>query len=86
MSARDDFMAIRRAAQYLRTIASGEATDQVTCKQILLERVSSREADFIRLRKAGIQAEVIDLAWAVLGEERPGGSAVAEANVIDTGR
>ncbi len=72
--ARRDFMAIRRAAQFLGTIASGERTDPATCYQRVLAKVST-ETQFIRLRHSYIRAEIIDMAWAVLGENRPGGPA-----------
>jgi hypothetical protein len=81
VSARDDFMAVRRAAHFLGTIAQGESSDPVTCWQQVLAKASAREIDFIRLAKAGIQDEMIDLAYAILTEDRPGGPAV-----VDTGR
>ena len=70
MGAREDFMTMRRAA--LVTISAAQAA--------LLFKASCNEAAFIRLTKAGIQAEVIDLAYAVLGEERPGGPATQEGD------
>lgn len=76
MGAREDYMAVRRAASWLSTIAQGEPTDPVTCHQQLLAKASVNEVAFIRLHKAGIQDEVIDLAYAILGEQRPGGPAV----------
>lgn len=78
MGAREDFMAVRRAAQFLGTIAQDESSDAVTCWQRVLAKASASEVAFIRLTKAGIQEEVIDLAYAVLGEGRPGGPAVEE--------
>lgn len=75
MGAREDFMAVRRAAVHTDQDPEG-GPNPYDCMQRLLARASAREADFIRLHKAGIQAEVIDLAYAVLGEEREGGPAV----------
>lgn len=66
MGAREDFMMMRRAA-----LIPGLAAQSV-----LLAKASASEAAFIRLAKVGIQAEMIDLAYAVLGETRPGGPAV----------
>lgn len=75
MGAREDFMAVRRAAHHLGTISQGEPSDPVTCHQRLLAKASAREVDFMRLYKAGIQSEVIDLAYAILAEKRAEGPA-----------
>lgn len=72
MGAREDFMVVRRAAQ--RLSHATELSEIGT--GVLLRRASATEADFIRLGKAKIQAEVIDLAYAVLGETRPEGPAL----------
>jgi hypothetical protein len=66
MGAREDFMAVRRAAN----------VPGVAALSALLRKAGTREVDFIRLKKAGIQAEVIDLAYAILGETRAEGPAV----------
>lgn len=79
MGAREDFMVVRRAAQ--RLSHATELTEIGT--GILLSRASASEAAFIRLGGAKIQAEVIDLAYAVLGERRPEGpAAVADATPV----
>lgn len=66
MGAREDFMAVRRASGVPGTQALRD----------LLRLIGDKEITFIRLAEAGIQAEVIDLAYALLGERRPGGPAV----------
>lgn len=68
MGAREDFMAVRRAA----VIMSG-ATDPVElATAALLTKAGSRELYFLEMCKRPFYPEVIDLAYAILGEERPG--------------
>lgn len=62
---------MRRAAAHLKTISSGEKSDPVHCQQVLLSAASRSELHFIRLYKGSVQSEIIDLAYAVLGEQRP---------------
>lgn len=77
MGAHEDYMVMRRAAHH-----SARTTDAARPVQhgltALLSKASASELSFIRLVKAGVQDEMIDLAWAVLGEERPGGPAAEE--------
>ena len=75
MGAREDFMTVRRAAQFLGTIAQGEPSDPVSCYQRVMATASAREADFIRLYKTPVYAAVVDCAYTILNEERPGGPA-----------
>lgn len=75
MGAREDFMAIRRAASAL-ALNAGEPSEAGRCVQRLLAKASAGEVRFVRLRKGGVQDEIIDLAYAVLREDRPGGPAV----------
>lgn len=75
MGAREDFETVRRAAHFMSQIAQDEPTDPVTCHYRVLAKASANEAAFIRLAKAGIQDEVVDVAYAVLAEDRPGGPA-----------
>lgn len=81
MAVRDDFMAVRRAAARLEIETAD--WDRKSGKPLvsdalaaLLRKASVNELPFMRLRVPGIQAELIDLAYDVLGEERPGGRAV----------
>ena len=75
MGAREDFMTMRRAAQYAeRTRGPGHPIQG--CLAALLAKASVNEMSFIALSKRAFYPEVIDLAYAVLGEERPGGPAV----------
>lgn len=75
MGFREDYMVVRRAAAHAEMAALFDKPALSSATANLLKR-SAREVDFIRLAKAGIQAEVIDLAYAVLGETRPEGPAV----------
>lgn len=75
MGAREDFMVVRRAAQFLSTISSGEHDDPVACVQRIMKASGSREVDFIRLYSTPLYAAVVDYAYAVLSEKRPGGPA-----------
>lgn len=73
MGAREDYMTMRRAANLM----SGATEPEELATAALLRAASAGETAFIRLAKAGIQNEVVDLAWALIGEPRPGGPAVA---------
>lgn len=76
MTARDDFMAVRRAAQYVESGKAHAHGDEVAAAQAaLLRKASAREMGFIELYKRTFYAEVIDLAYAIMGERRPGGLA-----------
>jgi hypothetical protein len=75
MGAREDFMVVRRAAQFLGTIAQGEPDDPVTCIQRVMRAAGSREVDFIRLHSTPLYAAVVDYAYAILSEKREGGPA-----------
>lgn len=84
MGIREDYMAVRRAATRLETETAGWdrgpdtrplATDALV---LLLRKASANELAFLRLTTPGVQAEVIDLAYALLGETRAGGRAVQE--------
>lgn len=75
MGAREDFEALRRASGMLEGVHPDSVHGRL---RLLLRRSGAQEVVFIRLHKAGVQAEMIDLAYAVLGEQRPGGSAVVE--------
>jgi hypothetical protein len=76
MGVRDDYMAMRLAAHRFTQSAALSRVDRAV--GALLKRASADETRFIRLRHGGVLAETIDLAYAVLGEERPGGPAVQE--------
>lgn len=75
MGAREDFETVRRASQFLRGVAPGGPEDPVTCVQRILASAGSREVDFIRLYSTPLYAAVIDYAYVLLGEKRPGGPA-----------
>jgi hypothetical protein len=75
MGAREDFMTVRRAAQFLSTIAQGEPSDPVSCNQRIMAKASAREAEFIRLYSTPVYAEIVDFAYAILAETRPEGPA-----------
>lgn len=80
MGAHEDFMVMRRAAHYsARTTGAAHPVQHGLAA--LLARASASDLSFIRLAKAGVQDEMIDLAWAILGEERPGGPAVEEHTI-----
>ena len=68
-------MVVRRAAQFLGTIAQDEPGDPVTCVQRIMRAAGSREVDFIRLYRTPLYGAVIDYAYAVLDEKREGGPA-----------
>lgn len=72
MDTRQDFMAVRRAA----TLMSHATDPSELATAVLLRHASVDELTFIRLGNAGVQSAVVDLAWAVLGESRPGGAAI----------
>lgn len=77
MAAHEDYMAMRRAAHFAeRTGDDSHPLQQGMAR--LLSKASASDLAFIRLSKAGVQDELIDLAWALLGEQRPGGPAVGE--------
>lgn len=83
MGAREDFMALRRAAQHLQSskdyaLAELYGDAVILTQTALFKRASARELDFIELSKRPFFGEVIDLAWAVIGEARPGGPAAQE--------
>lgn len=73
MGAREDFMTVRRAAQVLA--AQQVLTPVEVAVGKVLGAASEREIHFIRLRKQRAQGEIVDLAYAVLGEQRPDGPA-----------
>lgn len=80
MGVSEDYMVVRRAAVHLERLEAVTRPDVQTveaCAALL--RRAAKETGFIRLYKAGIQAEVIDLAYAVLDEKRPEGPAAAPA-------
>jgi hypothetical protein len=79
MGAREDFMAVRQASGRLEGEWPRHPAEVTSCLQAVLRKAGDQEVNFIRLEKAGIQAEVIDLAYAVLGETRAEGPAVAKA-------
>ena len=84
MGAREDYMVLRRASVGLTRLAEDDASARIlTATAALLRRASSSECAFIRLAKAGVQGELIDLAYAVTGEERPGGPAVLPQEVAE---
>jgi len=68
-------MMVRRAAQFLGTIAQDGPDDPVTCVQRIMLAAGAREVDFIRLYRTPLYGAVIDYAYAVLSEQRPGGPA-----------
>jgi hypothetical protein len=78
MGAREDFEAIRHASGKLTVAAECNGSPIMGAVAQLMRRAGGQETAFIRLAKAGVQAEIIDLAWAVLGEERPGGPATSQ--------
>jgi hypothetical protein len=72
-------MAVRRAAARLEA----ETVDWDRSKPLasdalaaLLRKASVNELPFMRLTVPGVQNEMIDLAYDLLGEQRPGGRAV----------
>jgi hypothetical protein len=76
MGTHEDYLAVRRASINLTGLEVAADSRIMSATAALLRRAASSDLAFIRLHKAGIQDEVIDLAWAVNGEERPGGPAV----------
>lgn len=76
MGFREDFMVVRRAAVHAEMAALSGQPALSSALAGVLKKVSANEFRFINLHKIGAQAEVIDLAYAVLGEERPDGPAV----------
>lgn len=76
MGAREDYMTMRRAAMNLTELGDEAAGPILAATAATLRKASASETAFIRLAKAGVQSEMIDLAWAVIGESRPGGPAV----------
>lgn len=66
-------MAVRRAGGLID--GSCTRTPVEVALASLLRKAGDQEIAFIRLTKAGVQEGVIDLAYAVLGEEREGGPA-----------
>lgn len=81
MGAREDYMAMRRAA----ALMSGGTEPSEVQTAALLRKASANETSFIRLAKAGIQDEMINLAWAVIGETRPGGPAGVQSEEVPGG-
>lgn len=69
-------MTMRRAAVDLSQMSIPAQSTIMAATAALLRRASASETAFIRLAKAGIQDELVDMAWAVIGEPRPGGPAV----------
>lgn len=91
MGAREDFMAMRRAVLAMDQAVDvdewrrhGDPLSPFQCSAALFRVATRNEVAFIRLAKAGVQNELIDLAWAVLGEKRPGGPAAMEGERGET--
>jgi len=68
-------MVVRRASQFLGTLGQGEVDDPVTCNQRLFAAASHNEVDFIRLYNTPVYGALIDYAYALMAETRPGGPA-----------
>lgn len=86
MGAREDFEAVRRAAGKLESDPPGGPANPYACVRRLLAKAGAREMAFFELSKRSFFPEVIDLAYAVLGEERPGGPASESWNQMEAGR
>lgn len=82
MGAREDYMTMRRAAMNLAELGDAAAGPILAATAATLRKASANETAFIRLAKAGVQNEMIDLAWAVIGEARPGGPAVDQSEEV----
>lgn len=91
MGVQEDFDTLRRAAVAMERALADEyrgpddPPSLFMCSAALFRKASARELLYAELTRRPFYGEVIDLAYAVLGEARPGGSAADEYNRVNTG-